>query len=80
MSLPASKLLFANTRKQILNFQSTADKTEIAFACKYNNMEIIVKKKLFKPFPVFPYVIAEQLLSQDVITEKQFRIINKFTV
>jgi hypothetical protein len=43
-------------------------------------MEIVVKKKLFKPFPASPYVIVEQLLSKDVITEKQFRILKNYHI
>ncbi len=51
------KLLFANARKQTVEFSKYSNQSKIDSMLEYNNMEIIVKKKLFKRFPSFPYVM-----------------------
>ena len=53
----SSKLLFANARKQTLEFSKYSNQSKIDYAFEYNDMKVIVKKKLFKHFPAFPYVM-----------------------
>jgi hypothetical protein len=53
----SSKLLFANTRKQTFEFSKYSNQSKIDSFLEYNDMEIIVKKKLFKRFQTFPYVM-----------------------
>ncbi len=43
-----SKLLFANARKQTLKFSKYSNQSRNAYSGEYNDMEIIVKKKLFQ--------------------------------
>ena len=52
-----SKVLLANARKQTLEFSKYSNQSKIDLTCEYNDMEIIVKKKLLKRFPTYPYVI-----------------------
>ena len=53
----SSKLLFANARKQTLEFSKYSNQSKSNLISEYNDMEIIVKKKLLKRFPTYPYVI-----------------------
>ncbi len=52
-----SKLLLANARKQTLEFSKYSNQSKIDLTFEYSDTEIIVKKKLFKPFPIFSYVM-----------------------
>jgi len=45
-----SKLLLANARKQTFEFSKYSYQSKIDYVLEYNDMEIIVKKKLFKHF------------------------------
>jgi len=43
----SSKLLFANARKQTLEFSKYSNQSKIDYAFEYNDMKVIVKNKLF---------------------------------
>ncbi len=45
-----SKLLFANARKQTLEFSKYSNQSKIDFKVKYSGMAIIVKKKRLNTF------------------------------
>ena len=53
-----SKVLLANARKQTLEFSKYSNQSKSNLISEYNDMEIIVKKKLLKRFPTYPYVIG----------------------